>query len=145
MKSYLKVVIGAIFLGGILAFFFYKDIKTDVIAITDEKGKVYIFQVGVFKSLENANNYRKDFSSGDIYQDEDVYRVITAVTISNKEKLETFYKKKEINYYIKELYVDNDIYEKIIEYDSVITNTSNEEVINKINKSSVELFLSVKP
>lgn len=141
MKTYLKIVIGAVLIGGILAFFFYKDIKNEVVALTTSENKVYVFQVGVFKSLENAQTFSKKFPSSGIYKDEDIYRVIIAATLNNKEKLEFMYNELGINYYLKEVVVDNEILEKIRNYDRVIAESDNNDVINKLNKSCVELFL----
>lgn len=142
MKNYLKIVVGAIIIGGFMAYLFYKDIKKEVVAITNTENIAYIFQVGVFKSLENAQNFAKDFSSGEIYQDKDLYRVIIAITLSNKEKLEAYFKSTNINYYIKEITLKDNT--KIKEYDALLSQTDKKEVIDSLNKTSVALFLSLE-
>lgn len=143
MKAYFKILIGAVITGGLLAFFFYKDIKNEVIAVTTNTDKVYVFQVGVFKSLDNANKYLAQYPCGGIYQDNDLYRVIVAVTKNNKEKLESYFASLNIEYYIKEVMVKENILEKILNYDEVLNQSNNNEVIDNINKSSVELFIDV--
>lgn len=140
MKNYLKIVIGAIFIGGIMAFFFYHDIKKEVIAISNPEKSVYVFQVGVFKSLENAQKFVQNYPSGEIYRDKDIYRIIIAATITNKEKLEIHFKNNEIEYFVKEFSLTKDL-DKIKEYDELLSKTDKPEVINSINKSSVALFL----
>ena len=141
MKSYFKFVLGAVFLGGILAFFFYRDIQNEVIAITTDKEYISVFQVGVFKSLENAQKFSEDYASSGIYADGDVYRVIIAVTQENVDKLSNYFTSLNIKFYIKEILMEEEIKDKIKNYDKVIAKTDKEEVLNKLNKSCVELFL----
>lgn len=136
---------GAVVVGGVLAFFFYKDIKNEVIAVTTSTDKVYVFQVGVFKSFDNANKYLENYPSGGIYKDNDLYRVIVAVTKNNKEKLENYFVRLNIEYYIKDILVRENILEKILNYDEVLSQSNKNGVINNINKSSVDLFLSEQP
>lgn len=143
MKAYLKIVVGAIFLGGILAFLYYKDLKEEVIAVTGEAQKVSIFQVGVFKDESNANNYALKYPSAQIYEDEGLYRVIIAVTISNIEKLKEYFKTAGIDYYLKEAIVDKNIVSELQKYDEILSKTDKKEVIDKINLSSTELFKSI--
>ena len=56
MKKYFKLIIGAILLGALFAYLFYKDINKEVIALEKEKDNIYLFQVGVFKNLDNEKN-----------------------------------------------------------------------------------------
>ena len=72
MKAYVKIFISAIFIGGIFAYFFYKDIKNDVIAITTKKNEISLFQVGVFKNLDNAKNFQSNFENSIIYEDNEL-------------------------------------------------------------------------
>ena len=141
MKTYLKIVIGAIILGGVMAFFFYKDIKKEVLAITKTSDTIYCFQAGVFKSLENAQNFAQSLQAYGIYKDEEFYRVILAVTKENKEKLKAYYEEKEINFYIKEVTLDLSAIKKIENYDQVLEKTEQEDVLYRINQSMIELFL----
>ena len=50
MKTYLKLAVGAVLVGGLFAYFFYRDIKSEVSALTNSHNELYLFQVGVFKN-----------------------------------------------------------------------------------------------
>ena len=124
-----------------MAFLFYKDIKKDVLAITNENDIIYVFQIGVFKSLDNAENFLEEYPSGGIYKDNDLYRVIIGVTKSNREKLEKILNDKKQEYYVKELNANKDLLNELIQYDEVLKYSDKEEAINNLNKSMVALFL----
>ncbi|MDE6284544.1 MAG: hypothetical protein K2M17_02265, partial [Bacilli bacterium] len=130
MKTYLKVVIGAVIIGGIMAFFFYQDIQKEVIAITKTEDIVYVFQAGVFKSLENAQNKQQEYAASGILKDNDLYRVIIAVTRDNKEKLEHYFQEQGIDFYIKEISRERVFLEKLQNFDHVIEKSTKESVIN---------------
>ena len=61
MKPYIKVLIAAVIIGVLIAVFFYKDIKNEVIAITNNDSEISLFQVGVFKVYDNAINFSESF------------------------------------------------------------------------------------
>lgn len=145
MKMYLKIVMGAVLIGGIMAFFFYQDIQKEVIAITKTEDIVYVFQAGVFKSLENAENKKQEYAASGILKDNDVYRVIIAVTHDNKEKLEHHFQEQGIDFYIKEITRNKKFIEKLQNYDHVIEKSTKESVINTLNQSMIELFLESMP
>ena len=142
MKSYIKIVLGAIVIGGVCAYFFYKDIKKDVVALTTHENSINLFQVGVFKSVDNAKNYQNNFDYSIIYENSDYYRVIIGVSYheENKIKLENYFNNKNIKYYIKEIKVNEGFIEKIANYETVMIKTSNDEVIKTINKNMLDLL-----
>lgn len=143
MKTYLKVVIGAIIIGGVFAYFFYKDISKEVIALTNKNYEVNLFQVGVFKSQDNALNYQDNFASSIIYEDGDYYRVLVGIAYheENKVKLEAFLTNKGVDYYIKKVKMNEEFIKSLENYETVMLKTDKEEVINNINKAMLELFL----
>ena len=143
MKTYLKVVIGAIIIGGIFAYFFYKDISKEVIALTNKNYEVSLFQVGVFKNQDNALNYQNNFDCLIIYEDGDYYRVLVGIAYheENKVKLESFLTNKGVDYYIKKVKMNEKFIKSLENYETVMLKTDKEEVINNINKAMLELFL----
>lgn len=141
MKAYLKIVVGAVFIGGVMAFFFYKDIKSEVIAMTKERDVVYLFQTGVFKNYDNAVAFSEKFKQKGIYQDDEFYRVFLSITVNNKEKLIDFYEQRDIEFYVKEVVVDETLKKKIENYDLVLEKTVKEDVFYSINQAMIELFL----
>ena len=143
MKTYLKVVIGAIIIGGVFAYFFYKDISKEVIALTNKNYEVSLFQVGVFKNQDNALNYQNNFDCLIIYEDGDYYRVLVGIAYheENKVKLESFLTNKGVDYYIKKVKMNEEFIKSLENYETVMLKTDKEEVINNINKAMLELFL----
>ena len=144
MKTYLKVVIGAVIIGGVFAYFFYKDISEEVIALTNKNYEVSLFQVGVFKNQDNALNYQDNFESSIIYEDGDYYRVLVGIAYheENKVKLEAFLTNKGVDYYIKKVKMNEEFIKSLENYETVMLKTDKEEVINNINKAMLELFLA---
>ena len=144
MKTYLKVVIGAVIIGGVFAYFFYKDISEEVIALTNKNYEVNLFQVGVFKNRDNALNYQDNFASSIIYEDGDYYRVLVGIAYheENKVKLEAFLTNKGVDYYIKKVKMNEEFIRSLENYETVMLKTDKEEVINNINKAMLELFLA---
>ena len=144
MKTYLKVVIGAIIIGGVFAYFFYKDISKEVIALTNKNYEVSLFQVGVFKNQDNALNYQNNFDCLIIYEDGDYYRVLVGIAYheENKVKLESFLTNKGVDYYIKKVKMNEEFIKSLENYETVMLKTDKEEVINNINKAMLELFLA---
>ena len=69
MKAYIKIIIGAILIGSMFAFLFYRDINSEVVALTTKEYTVNLFQVGVFKDYDNAINYQNNFGSTIIYEE----------------------------------------------------------------------------
>ena len=144
MKTYLKVVIGAVIIGGVFAYFFYKDISEEVIALTNKNYEVNLFQVGVFKNRDNALNYQDNFASSIIYEDGDYYRVLVGIAYhgENKVKLEAFLTNRGVDYYIKKVKMNEEFIKSLENYETVMLKTDKEEVINNINKAMLELFLA---
>lgn len=142
MKAYVKIFISAIFIGGIFAYFFYKDIKNDVIAITTKKNEISLFQVGVFKNLDNAKNFQSNFENSIIYEDNELYRVIIGLSYheENKIKLESLFIEKGITYYLKTIKVNEKLIEELENYEVVIIKSNKEEVMESINKNMLNLL-----
>lgn len=143
MRTYSKILIFAILLAAILAYCFYNNINQDIKTVFNNSGtnKVFVFQVGVFTKKDNALKLKNKYPSGDIYQENNLYHVIISVTLNNKELLENYYKARNVNYIIKEELIDDNKTSKILDYDKIIKSTHNKEVIEKISKASVALFL----
>lgn len=144
MKKYLKILLFSVAIGGLLAYLLYRDINKEVRAISKKEEVVTIFQTGVFKDYNNALEFSKTFASSIIYQDNDYYRVIIALTYHEdvKTKLEVIYTNKEINYYLKEVRVSKNLIEKISKFENIILKSDKEEVIDNVNNSILKLFLT---
>ncbi len=145
MKPYIKVLIAAIICGILIAFFFYKDIKKEVVAITNNESEISLFQVGVFKVYDNAINFGKNFENTLIYEDNGLYRVIIGASYHNeaKVKLEQYFTNQNITYYIKDIKVNETFIEEITNYELILIKTESSEVINSLNKSIIDALKSI--
>ena len=141
MKSYFKAICGAIIIGSILAFIFYLDIKKEVVALTNNDDCVTIVQVGVYQNKNNALASACKYPSALIYQDQDYYRVFIGITINNQNKLTDYFQQKGYDFYLKKIPVKKEIYQKINEYDNVLTKTNDDKAILALVLKMGELFL----
>ena len=141
MKNFWKFMVGAIFIGAVLAFFFYKDIKKEVVALSSDDDFVYVFQVGVFNQKENAQEFVKNYQNGQIYQDNLYYRAFVGVTINNQEKLKAYFTNLGYDYYLKKLRIKDSIYQKIKAYDNVLGKSTKSKTIEVLLKEMNALFL----
>lgn len=142
MKRYMKFIVFAVFVGCLIAFLFYQNINQEVRAIAKKEEIINLFQVGVFKNEGNAHKFAKTFESSLVYQDNEYYRVIIAISYHKEvsAKLEALYKGKELNYYIKEYRVNKDFIKKIDSFEKILLKSNNEDVIYNVNNSILSLF-----
>ena len=145
MKPYIKVLIAAVIIGVLIAVFFYKDIKNEVIAITNNDSEISLFQVGVFKVYDNAINFSESFENSLIYEDNGLYRVIIGAAYHNeaKIKLEQYFTEQNITYYIKEIKMSDSFIEEITNFELILIKTESSEVINSLNKSIMDALKSI--
>lgn len=145
MKPYIKVLIAAVIIGVLIAVFFYKDIKNEVIAITNNDSEISLFQVGVFKVYDNAINFSESFENSLIYEDNGLYRVIIGAAYHNeaKIKLEQYFTEQNITYYIKEIKMSDSFIEEITNFELILVKTESSEVINSLNKSIMDALKSI--
>lgn len=143
MKHY-KIILGSILLGGLIAFFFYKDIKDDVIALTNSEDSIYLFQVGVYKNINNANNKLTEYTSNMFFYQNNYYRVISAICYSEDtcNVLKNYFDNKNIKYYLKKYNVNKDFIKSLENNERIINTTTNDEVITIINKKNNTLFIN---
>ena len=143
MKTYVKVLIGAVLIGGILAFIFYKDIKNDVMAISNNTDLVNVFQLGVYKNIKNANKKQNEYSESIVIKKDDYYRVIASVCYSNDtcDILKKYFDSLGIKYYLKKYKISNNFIKELKYYETVINNGSI-SAIDGINKKINNLFIT---
>lgn len=144
MKRFLSIIIFALLVGTILAFFFYKDINEEVKAIAKKEELVTLFQVGVFKDKDNASKFANAFTSSYIYEDNTYYRVIIGISYHKEVrlKLEDIFLNEGIEYYLKEVRVNKDLIVKLNNYETILLKTNKKEVVYNILNSMLELYHS---
>ena len=142
MKKYGKILIIAICIGGILAFIFYKDIKSDVLALTSNDDTVYLFQVGVYENINNANKKLEEYSGNIMIYYDNYYRVLSGICYSDDtcEVIKNYFDNISIKYYLKKFKVDNKMINEIKYYESIINNTNNTKVMDSIISKINTLF-----
>jgi hypothetical protein len=114
VKTYLKIIIFAIFVGSLFAFIFFFSIK-------DNSDIIYAYQVGVFKDYQNALAFQENYEYAKIVKDKDYYRVFIAVTTNNQDIINNLI---DTNYYIKTLNVSDSTISTIKKYDELLKYTS---------------------
>lgn len=144
MKKYFKIILIAVVIGSLIAFFFYKDINNEVKAITNKDETIYLFQAGIFKNYENARSFADNFFASIVYQDGEYYRVIIGIsyTMDVKVKLEEYFHNKNIEYYLKTCHINKEFIEKIKNYEKILLKSQKDEVINNIINSTLKLFVT---
>lgn len=142
MKKYLKVIGVCIFIGGIIAYFFYKDINNEVRAVVKKEEIVILFQTGVFENESNAEKFAKTFASARTIYNDGYYRVIIAACYSKEVmgKLESIFNEDGISYYIKEVRVSKQVVDSFKEFEPIILKSNKKEVIYSVINSMLKLI-----
>lgn len=134
MKKILIFITLAISLGLLISFYYYNVLKNNI-----NIKVISIFQTGVYSSYDEAliasDSKSKIFYDGKLYH---IYDSIVSDKTS-KEKMINFYKENNIDYYIKEKYVNTSLYENINKYSELIK-ISDDESLKIINKQIIEKY-----
>ena len=135
MKKYILVFISALIVGSIFAIYVYKGIDTSF-AISKTDNEVIIFQIGVYKDLENAINLTKKYPSSVIINEEELFRVYIGIA-KDKEIIESYrnyYDSNNITYYEKKININKKCLNEIEKYERMIKKGYNSDTYNNINK-----------
>ena len=100
------------------------------------------FQVGVYTNYDAAITYSSKYSNSIIVRDNELYRVYVSI-LKNKDNIESmsnYLDKLGIEYYLKEISVDNkEIKSKIDDYESLM-NSESEIVFLELNKMIIDTY-----
>jgi len=100
------------------------------------------FQVGVYTNLDAANTYALKYDNSVVIKDDELYRVYVAI-LKNKDNINNmsnYLNKKGINYYLKEVSIDNkNLKKEINDYESIM-DTNNELVFLEVNKMIIDKY-----
>lgn len=137
MKKKVYTIILAILLGSIMAF-----ITVNKYSFIKKSYPVSIYQLGVYKDYDNALTKAKSAKGAIIVSKDETYQVIGAVAISNtsKSKLAELLKNNDLEYYEKEINLDEEAKKTIDEYELLINKTDDIEVLTKLNE---QLLLNI--
>ena len=104
---------------------------------------VAIYQLGVYKNYDNALKKAQDAKGAIIISRDDNYQVIGAIASSkeSQDKLANLLKNEQLDYYLKELDLNEESKETIDEYELLINKTDDLDVLKKLNEELLKSIL----
>ena len=144
MKKYLISIIVSLLVGFLLSFYMLKEYeKTDIFPVFNESETAYLIQQGVYSSMESMQENTAHLTDYIYSVIDDMYYVYIGISLdsSNVNKLQEYYKNKDINTIIKTTTLtDQEFIEILRQYDMVLNNTSDEETIKEICKQVLSKY-----
>ena len=144
MKKYLLTIIVSLLVGFLLSFYMLKEYeKTDIFPVFNESETAYLIQQGVYSSMESMQENTTHLTDYIYSVIDDMYYVYIGISLdsSNVNKLQEYYKSKDINTIIKTTTLtDQEFIEILRQYDMVLNNTSDEETIKEICKQVLSKY-----
>lgn len=133
---FLAVVVGCSF-----AFILFKtvEVSTD----KDDTHNAVAIQIGVFTDEENALAMTKSYG-GLVFRDDDLYRVYYSI-LNNDENISFmtgYLDEKGINYYLKNIRVEDDIIDKSYKYETMMKSTNKESKLS-LNTELLNIYKEV--
>lgn len=130
IKKVLISIILSIILGYLCGITIYKIYENDTLN-TINSNKVYLLQSGAYSSIDNMKMNTKQLNYV-YFNDEGMYKTIVAIT-KNKDNIKKIKNAYNIDMVINEYYLENDdLINKINEYDKELVGTSDKEEVVKI-------------
>lgn len=141
MKKKLYPVFLAVLIGCGFAFFLFSKVESKT--INKKSTNAVAIQIGVFKDSENATKMQKNLG-GVVFEDEGIFRVYYSVLNKdeNIEFMTNYLSKKGINYYLKQINLNNELLDKFYEYETLMMKT-NEESKLSINEELLNIYKEV--
>ena len=143
-EKYLLTIIVSLLVGFLLSFYMLKEYeKTDIFPVFNESETAYLIQQGVYSSMESMQENTTHLTDYIYSVIDDMYYVYIGISLdsSNVNKLQEYYKNKDINTIIKTTTLtDQEFIETLRQYDMVLNNTSDEETIKEICKQVLSKY-----
>lgn len=136
MKKLFKSII-VLIIGIILGYYLCNNNLLNIFKTTYKA-----FQVGVYTNLEAANTYSSKYKNSIVIKDNELYRVYVAILKdeNNIESMSRYLTSNGIDYYLKDLNIDNKTLKKEInEYENIM-DSKNEIVFLEVNKMIIEKY-----
>lgn len=133
MKKTVLTALFAFLLGIVLSALTVYNLK-DKLNLISKDFKVTAFQIGVFKSIENAEKAKEKYPNALIVKEEEYYRVYVGVASGKdwENSLETYFLENNVNVYPKEIKVTHAFYEELNGYKKIFQN-SDTSIYEKLN------------
>lgn len=126
MKKTLMMIILAVIVGFSFGYLFLRKFNNEVITeVSSIKSQCYAFQIGVYRNKENALKAAND-SRGIVILDNDFYRVYIALLKDENliKSLKSYYDTKNVNYYLKAIYISDKTSSILDNYEIILKRTS---------------------
>ncbi len=138
MKKKLLIILFALFLGGTMAL-----VTLHKFNFKAKTYRVAIYQLGIFKNYDNALKKAQDAKGAIIISNNENYQVIGAIASSkeSQDKLANLLKNEQLDYYLKEIDLNEESKETIDEYELLINKTNDLEVLKKLNEELLKSIL----
>lgn len=133
----MRPILLAVIVGCTCAFYLFKNVESKT--IIEPKYNAVAIQIGVFKDAENAETMSKTYG-GAVFETDDLYRVYYSILNKdeNIEFMTEYLTDKGINYFLKDIRIDDETLNEMREYEMMMTKTNgesklaiNEELLNK--------------
>lgn len=137
MKRIFKII--TVFIIGIICGYY---VNTNIQIKNIFKPCYKAFQVGVYTDYEVANLYSTKYNNSIIVKDNELYRVYVAILKNQKniEDMITYLTNKDIDFYLKDIRVENiDVKKEIENYEAIMNNES-EIIFLEINRKIMETY-----
>ena len=131
MKKKIITILVSLFLGGSMGFLTIHKFNFE-----NTTYKFSAFQLGVYKSYDNALEKAKTANGAIIISKENGYEVIGAIAHSDasKAKLKELLVKDNLEYYQKDIILNEKVKETVDEYELLINATDDYVVLEKLNE-----------
>ena len=109
-----------------------------------EKYLVYAFQVGSFDNIDNATKYKNNLPSSIIIKEDNSYKVLVGIykDIDIVNKMLVYFEDNNINIYLKNIQVTEELYKKLDNYEKILINTNDYNIYNKVNQSILDMYIN---
>ncbi|MBQ9024479.1 MAG: hypothetical protein IJ105_04580 [Bacilli bacterium] len=143
MKNTIKYTIIAIIIGIVLGRYTFNEYKeTTISTMKNTDQYVYLMQYGVYKEEKNMKENTKKLKNYLYFLDNDGYHVLIGIT-KNKKNKQKIVESYEIltNIYMKKVKIDNEEFLELLnQYDSLIEQTNDKEIINNAQKQILSKY-----
>lgn len=136
-----KILLAILSVGAGMAFTFFFLNKENTFA--KEEYLIYAFQVGAFEKYDNAVNLSNLLPSSIIKKEDNLYKIYVAMykDIDIVNKMIVYFENNNINIFLKSLSVSKNFYNDLLNYETLIKNSEDTNVYNKVNQSILNLYL----
>lgn len=131
----------SLLIGTFFGYLLFQETEFNVKEVFATTLPVKAFQIGVFNSLDSAENLSNKYDSI-IIKDDNSYRVYYSILTNESviNRMEKYLTKEGINYYIKDIVIsDKNLIKALDEYEDIMISGS-DNILSNINKLIIESY-----